>query len=326
VSRRVALAALAGAAAWPLAGQAQQTAVPVIGFLGSDSPELYVDRLQAFRVGLKEMGYVEGENVAIDYRWAEGANERLPALAAELVSRRVAVIATSTTPAAVALKAATSTIPIVFFVAGDPVAIGLVASLNRPGANLTGVTTSSAETAPKWLELLHEMIPSTKRFAVLVNPTSPGLADAQTHALQSAAQKLALELRPLEAASDSDLDRAFAQVNDVRAGGLVVSSDSFLFTRADRLATLAMRDRVPAVFPFREFPIAGGLMSYGASVRDQHRILGLYAGRILKGDKPADLPVQQTTKFDLVINLKTAHALGIAVPPLLLARADEVIE
>jgi putative tryptophan/tyrosine transport system substrate-binding protein len=325
--RRNFILTLAGAALpSPFAARAQQAALPVIGFLGSDTPALYVDRLQAFRAGLKEMGYVEGENVAIDYRWAEGANERLPGLAADLVSRRVAVIATSTTPAAVALKAATSTIPIVFFVASDPVAIGLVASLNRPGGNLTGVTTSSAESAPKWLELLHEMVPSVGRFALLVNPTSTALAEAQTNALQSAARKLGLEVELLHASSDDGLDSAFTRLGELRVGGLVVSSDSFLFTRTDRLAALATRHAMPAIFPFREFPTAGGLMSYGASVRDQHRILGLYAGRILKGEMPAELPVQQTTKLDLVINLKTAHVLGVAVPPLLLARADEVIE
>jgi ABC-type uncharacterized transport system substrate-binding protein len=323
--RRDFILTLAGATfAGPISARAQR--VPVVGFLGSDTPELYVDRLQAFRQGLKEMGFVEGDNLAIEYRWAEGANDRLPALAADLVRRQVAVIATSTTPAALALKAATARIPVVFFVAGDPVAIGLVASLNRPGGNLTGSTTLSAESAPKWLELLHELVPSAHRFGLLVNPSSPALAEAQTGDLRRAAARLGLETHVLNASSDGELDGVFGNLAESRVGGLVVISDSFFYTRADRLAALAARHAVPAIFPFREFTVAGGLISYGASVRDQHRTLGLYAGRILKGEKPADLPVQQTTKFELVINLKTARALGIAIPPLLLARADEVIE
>ena len=317
---------LAGAAmlASPFSAQAQR--VLVIGFLGSDTPALYADRLHAFRQGLKEMGFVEGENLAIEYRWAEGSNDRLPVLAADLVRRHVAVIATSTTPAALALKAATATIPIVFFTAADPVAIGLVASLNRPGGNLTGITTVSAESAPKWLELLHEMVPSVSRFGLLVNPTSPALAEAQTGDLRNAADKLALELDVFYASTEGDFDGVFAKLGELHAGGLVVSSDSFFFTYADRLAALAMRNNTPAVFGFREFTAAGGLMSYGASVRDQHRTVGIYTGRILKGEKPADLPVQQSTKVELAINLKAARALGIAVPPSLLARADEVIE
>ena len=327
VRRREFITLLVGAAvAWPLAAHAQQAAMPVIGFLGSDSPNLYADRLRAFRQGLKETGYIEGQNLAIEYRWAEGRNDRLPALATDLSRRPVAVIAASTTPSALALKAATATIPIVFFVAGDPVALGLVASLNHPGGNLTGTTTLTLEVGQKWLQLLHEMVPTATTFALLVNPTSPNLAEAQSLDLQKAARALGLQIHSLQASTDQDFDTVFATLVKLRAGGLVISSDSFFFTRSERLAALAARHAVPAIFGFREFAAAGGLMSYGASVTDQHRTLGVYTGRILKGEKPSDLPVQQATKVELIINLKTAKALGLDVPPTLLARADEVIE
>jgi putative ABC transport system substrate-binding protein len=326
IGRRDLLAILGGAAAaWPLAARAQQGALPVIGFLGSDSPDLYTDRLHAFRQGLKETGYVEGQNLAIEYRWAEGRNDQLSTLAADLVHRQVAVIAAFTTPSTLALKAATSTIPIVFFTAGDPVALGFVASLNRPGGNLTGTTTLTLEVGSKWLQLLHEMVPTATTFALLVNPTSPNLADAQSKDLQAAARTLGLQIHVLQASTD-ELNTVFERLVQLQAGGLVISSDSFLFARSEQLAALAVRHAVPTIFGFREFAVAGGLMSYGANLRDQDRTMGVYTGRILKGEKPADLPVQQATKIELVINLKTAKALSLTVPPTLLARADEVIE
>jgi ABC-type uncharacterized transport system substrate-binding protein len=278
------------------------------------------------RRGLKETGYIEGQNLTIEYRWAEGRNDRLPALATDLIRRPVAVIAASTTPSALALKAATTTIPIVFFVAGDPIALGLVASLNHPGGNLTGTTTLTLEVGQKWLQLLHEMVPTATTFALLVNPTSPNLAEAQSLDLQKAARALGLQVHLLQASTDQDFDTVFATLAKLRAGGLVISSDSFFFTRSEQLAALAAQHAVPAIFGFREFAAAGGLMSYGASVTDQHRTLGVYIGRILKGEKPSDLPVQQATKVELIINLKTARALGLEIPPTLLARADEVIE
>jgi ABC-type uncharacterized transport system substrate-binding protein len=325
--RREFITLLGGATvAWPLAVRAQQTGMPVIGFLGSDSPDLYADRLRALRRGLKETGYIEGQNLTIEYRWAEGRNDRLPALATDLIRRPVAVIAASTTPSALALKAATTTIPIVFFVAGDPIALGLVASLNHPGGNLTGTTTLTLEVGQKWLQLLHEMVPTATTFALLVNPTSPNLAEAQSLDLQKAARALGLQVHLLQASTDQDFDTVFATLAKLRAGGLVISSDSFFFTRSEQLAALAAQHAVPAIFGFREFAAAGGLMSYGASVTDQHRTLGVYIGRILKGEKPSDLPVQQATKVELIINLKTARALGLEIPPTLLARADEVIE
>ena len=326
MKRRTFITLIGGAAAWPLAARAQQPALPVIGFLGSDSPDLYAARLLAFRQGLREAGFVEGQNVAIEYRWAEGHNDRLPALAADLLARRVALIATSTTPAALALKAATATIPIVFFVAGDPVALGLVASLNRPGGNFTGTTTLTLEVASKWLQLMHEMVPAAGAFGLLVNPTSPDLAEAQGRDLRAAARSLGLQIHPLQASTDRELDAAFTTLPQIGDGGLIVSSDSFFFTRSEQLATLAARHGVPTIFGFREFAAAGGLMSYGADLLDQHRIIGLYVGRILKGEKPADLPVQQSTKVELVLNLKTARTLGLSVPLPLIGRADEVIE
>jgi putative ABC transport system substrate-binding protein len=314
------------AAAWPLAARAQQSAVPVIGFLGSDSPELYADRLRAFRQGLKEIGYVEGQNLAIEYRWAEGRNDRLPMLAADLVRHQVAVIVSGTTPSILALKAATTTIPLVFFVAGDPVALGLVASLNRPGGNRTGTTTLTLEVGAKWLQLLHEMVPASSSFGLLLNPTSPNLAEAQSRDLHAAARMLGLRIHVLQASTDDELESIFAGLVQLQAGGLVISSDSFFYTRVAQLAGLGLRYAMPAIFGFREFPVAGGLMSYGGNVVDAHRWLGVYAGRILKGERPADLPVQQATKIDLIINLKTAKALGLSAPPTLLMRADDVIE
>jgi len=324
--RREFITLLGGVAAYPQLARAQQPSMPVVGFLGSDSPELYADRLRAFRDGLKETGHVEGQNVAIEYRWAQGRNDRLPELAEDLVRRRPAAIITSTTPSALALKAATATIPIVFFIAGDPVALGLVASLNRPGGNLTGTTTLTLEVGAKWLQLLHEVVPAATDFAIMLNPTSPDLAKAQARDLQAAAGSLGLQIHLLQAATDHDFDAIFARIAELRAGGLIISSDSFFFTRTEQLAAMTRRHAVPAIFGFREFAAAGGLMSYGADILDAHRGLGIYTGRILKGEKPADLPVQQAVKVGLVINMTTAHALGLEVPPTLLARADEVIE
>jgi putative tryptophan/tyrosine transport system substrate-binding protein len=323
--RREFITVVGGTVALPFAALAQQ-AMPVIGFLGSDSSELYMDRLIALRRGLKEAGYVEGRNVAIEYRWAEGQNNRLQALAAELVARQVTVMATSTVPAALALKAATTTIPIVFFVAADPIGLGLVASLNRPGGNLTGTTTSTLEIGSLQLQLLHEIVPAATKFALLINPTSPSLANAQAHDLQAAARSLGLEIELLRSSNDSEVDAAFAALTELRSGGLLISADSFLCSRKERLAALAARYGVPAIFGFREFAVAGGLISYGASPNDQHRIVGVYVGRILNGEKPANLPVQQATKVELIINLKAAKTLGLNIPLPLLGRADEVIE
>jgi ABC-type uncharacterized transport system substrate-binding protein len=250
----------------------------------------------AFRQGLNEIGYTEGKNLIIEYRWAEGRNDRLPSLAADLVRRQAAVIVTSTTPSALSLKAATAVIPIVFFVAGDPVVLGLVASLNRPGGNLTGTTTLTLEVGSKWLQLLHEMVPTANSFALLLNPTSPNLAETQSRDLHAAARTLGLNIHVLQASTDSDLEAIFAKLIQWQAGGLVISSDSFFFTRSEQLATLAGRYAMPTIFGFREFPVAGGLMSYGGNIADSHRWFGVYTGRILKGEKPADLPVQQACR------------------------------
>jgi putative ABC transport system substrate-binding protein len=314
------------AAAWPFAVRAQQPVMPVVGLLSSEPPGLGEGRLHAFRQGLSETGYIEGRSVAIEYRWAEGRNDRLPALAADLVRRQAAVIVEAGTPAALAAKAATTTIPIVFIVGVDPVAVGLVASLNRPGGNLTGVTVLSAELGPKKLELLHELVPNAINVALLVNPTSATLAETQSRDVQAAADKLGLQLHVLHASTERDFDTIFATLTQLRAGGLVIGSDPFFSNRSKQLAALTVRHAVPTIYEYREFAVAGGLTSYGASLIDAYRLAGTYAGRILKGEKPADLPVQQSAKIELMVNLKTARALGLAVPSTLLSRADEVIE
>ena len=325
--RREFITLLGGAAAaWPMAAKAQQPAMPVVGLLHGGSPDLFANLVRAFRQGLKETGYIEGQNLAIEYRWAGGDNDKLAALATDLVHRRVALIGALTTPAALAAKAATATIPLVFFVAGDPVELGLVASLNRPGGNLTGTTTLTLEVGPKRLELLHQMIPTATNIALLVNPTSPNLAEAQVRDLRTAASAFGLQIHVLEASTERDFDTVFASLVQLRAAGLVISSDSFLFSRGEQLAALAARYGVAAIFPFRENAEAGGLISYGGSLADSHRLDGVYAGRILKGEKPADLPIQQSTKLELVINIKAAKALGIDVPLHLQQIADEVIE
>jgi len=314
------------AAAWPLRTWSQQSAIPVIGFLGATRPRLYAPVVTAFRQGLKEIGYVEGENVLIEYRWAEGELDRLPALAAELVNRRVAVIAATSTPAAFAAKRTTTTIPIVFEVGFDPVEVGLVASLNRPGGNLTGVTNSGVEVAAKQVELLHELVPTATSIALLVNPSNPALSERQLRDTQVTAAKLGLQFNVVKASAEGDFDAVFATLTQLRAGALVIGADALFIEQSKQLAELAVRHAIPTSFHFREFVAAGGLISYGGSITDAHRLAGIYAGRILKGDNPADLPVVQVNKLELVINLKTARALGITVPLTLQAAADEVIE
>jgi len=312
-------------AAFPLATRAQ-LAMPVVGFVGSDTPDLYAERLRAFRLGLKVAGFTEGQNVTIEYRWAEGRNERLPALTADLVRRRVAVIVATTTPSALAAKAATTTTPIVFFVAGDPVQLGLVASLNRPGANLTGATTLTLEVGAKRLELLREMVPAANTVAVLVNPTSPNLATIQSRDLQAAARALGLQVHVLEASTDREFAAVFSRMGELGAHALVVTSDSFFFSRSEYIAELAVQHRIPAIYGFRECTVAGGLMSYGGTLAESHRWIGVYTGQILKGEKPANLPVQQSTKVELIVNFKAALAIGLQVPPALITRADDVID
>jgi putative ABC transport system substrate-binding protein len=324
MNRREFIRLLGGAAAsWPLAARAQQPAMPVVGFVNAASAQGAAEQLAAFLKGLEENGYVEGRNVAIEYRWAESQFDRLPAMMADLVHRQVAVIAATTTPAALAAKAATTTIPIVFETGTDPIQLGLVTSLNRPGGNITGVTQFIVEVAPKRLELLHELVPTARTIGVLVNLAAPAVAQAQLRAIQSAANTLGLELQVLNASSEQDFDAAFA---NLRAGGLVISADSVFLRGMEQLATLTVRHAVPAIYQFRKFAAAGGLMSYGPDIRESYRMAGIYTGRILKGVKPADLPVQQSTKVELFLNLKTAKALGITVPLPLSGRADEVFE
>ena len=325
IGRRELIAALGSAAAWPFAAQAQQLAMPMIGFLHAGSPEGYALYATAWRQGLKEAGYIDGQNVTIEYRWAENHYERLAALAADLVRRRVSVITAITTPAALAAKAATSSIPIVFGTAGDPVNLGLVAKLNQPGGNVTGVSFFGGELGPKHAELVHELIPAATHVGLLVNPSFP-LTDAQIRDVTTAASAIGFQIDVMQASDSREIEAAFGGLVRNRTDALLVGADPFLHSRRLQIATLAARHAMPAVNPVREFAEAGGLMSYGASLTEHYRQAGIYTGKILKGSKPVDLPAMRSIKFELVINLPTARAIGLEIPPMLLARADEVIE
>jgi putative ABC transport system substrate-binding protein len=331
--RREFITLLGGAAvtAWPIAGRAQQPAMPVIGFLNtySSSDAFAQHFLAAFHQGLKQAGYVEGQNVTVEYRWAGNEYERLRALAVELVRRRVNVIATGSSSVGVlAAKTATTTIPIVFLMGGDPVRLGLVASLNRSDGNLTGVTTLNTELTPKRVEVLRELVPTTTIMAVLVNPTNNSVnVEVELRQAQAAANTLGLQtIHILQASTEPELDDIFSTLIQQRVGGVVITADTLFSGKSAELAALASRHAMPTISPYREFVTAGGLMSYGGSVTELYRLVGIYTGRVLNGEKPADLPVQQVTKVELVINLRTAKSLGLTVPPSLLARADEVIE
>ena len=323
--RREFITLFGGAAAWPLAARAQQPAMPVVGFLSPGSPEADASRMNALRRGLAEIGYVEGQNVAIEYRGAQHQFDRLPALAVDLVSRQVAVIVVVSTAGTLAAKAATNTIPIVFGMGADPVQLSLVTSLNRPGGHITGVYVLNTAVMGKRLELLRELVPATGVIAVLTNPRS-AITEFETKELHEAARALGVELRVLNAANESEIDTAFATLAKERSAPLVVSTDNLFTDRPARLAMLAARHAIPAIYPYRTFAAAGGLMSYGSDLADAYRQVGIYAGRILKGAKPTELPVHQAVKVELVINLKTAKGLGITFPLPLLGRADEVIE
>jgi len=325
VRRREFITLLGGAAAWPLAARAQQRAMPVIGFLNIQSPDAIANRVRGFRQGLKDAGYVEGENVTIEYRWAEGRFDRLPALAAELVRRQVVVIVAANTASALAAKAVTTTIPIVFNVAEDPVKLGLVASLARPGGNLTGANSFIGELAAKRLEFLRELLPGVTRVTALVNPTTP-LAESALKDIEPAARAMGMQIKVLNASNSGEINAALATFVHERPDALFVGADSVFTTRRVQLVHLATRYAVPASYTSREFPEVGGLMSYGSNQSDNYRQVGIYAGHILKGTKPADLPVVQSTKFELVINAQTARMLGLTVSDKLLVAADEVIE
>jgi putative ABC transport system substrate-binding protein len=314
-------------AAWPLAARAQQPAMPAIGYLGLETPEQYASRLRAFREGLASTGFEEGRNVTIEFRWAEGRNDRVPKLVADLVGRKVSVIAApGGAPGSLAAKAATSTIPIVFEMGADPIALGLVENLNHPGGNITGATSLNTEVNPKRLELLHEVMPAATTFGLLVNPTSPANAQASAKLVKTAANDLALELQVFEASTERDFDTIFAALAKQRVAGLVISNDIFYATRSEQLAAAALRYAVPAIHESRDFTAAGGLMGYGGSFTEAHKQAGVYVGRILKGEKPGDLPIVLSTKVELFINLKTAKILRLTIPLALLGRADGVIE
>jgi putative tryptophan/tyrosine transport system substrate-binding protein len=326
LKRREFITLLGGAAAWPLGARAQQPAMPVIGFLDPRSPDVIADRVRGFRQGLKDVGYIEGENVAIEYRWAEGQFERLPELAAELVRRRVNVIAATNTASALAAKAATTTTPIVFSVPEDPVGLGLVTSVARPGGNATGINFFSQEMVPKRLELLRELVPTATRVAVLVNPAAVATTETTMKEVAGAARALGLQIQVFNARTSHEINAAFSTFVRERPDALYVGGDAFFQVRRAQLINLTARHAVPATYGGREFALAGGLMSYGSNLNDAYRQVGVYAGRILKGDTPGDLPVVQATKFELVINAETARMLGLEIPSILFARADEVIE
>jgi putative tryptophan/tyrosine transport system substrate-binding protein len=326
MKRREFVSLFGAAITWPLVAHAQQPTLPVVGFLNAASAQNYTRQLAAFLKGLGESGYVDGRNVAVEYRWAEGQNDRLPAMAADLVHRQVAVIAATSTPAALAAKAATTTIPIIFELGSDPVQLGLVASLSRPGGNVTGVTSSNIEVAPKRLELLHELLPTVRVMALLVDPTDPTNAKTAVSEVSAAAHTFGLHLHILNASNESDFTEVFAKLIQLGAGGIVVAGGPFFTSHEKQLAALTVRHAVPAAFEHRAFTAAGGLLSYGSDITDAYRLTGIYTGRILRGDKPAELPVQQAAKVELYINLKTAKALGLNVPNTLFGRADEVIE
>jgi ABC-type uncharacterized transport system substrate-binding protein len=326
MKRREFIALLGGAAAWPLAASAQQGAMPVVGVLDARSPGTTENSLRAFREGLKDTGYIAGENVALEYRWAEDQIDRLPGLAADLVQRRATVIAAISPTAALAAKAAIATIPIVFIVNEDPVRLGLVASLARPGGNLTGINILTAEVTAKRLDLLRELMPSATRVGVLVNPVNATNTETTLREMAAAARTTGLQVKVLNASTSREIDAAFASLLHERPDALFVGAEPYFYSRRVQLAVLAASHRLPAIYSQRDFVVAGGLMSYGTNIVDAFRQIGVYAGRILKGTKPADLPVVQASKFELVINLPTARALGLEVPPMLLARADEVIE
>jgi len=314
-----------GAAAWPLLARAQQPRMPVVGFLNAGSAIPYAKQATAFREGLSETGYVEGRNMLVEYRWAEGHNDRLPALAADLVQRHVAVIAATTLPAAPAAKAATATIPIVFLIGGDPVELGLVDSMSRPGGNMTGVAALNVDLIAKRLELLHELVPKADTVAVLVNPNS-AYTEPETSHVHEAGLAAGLKVLLLAASNENEIGTAFANLVGQKVGALIVSADPFFTSHRDQVVALAARHAIPTIYQWRDFPVIGGLVSYGADRIDTYRQTGIYVGRILSGVQPSDLPVVQPTKFELVINLKTAKALGISVPIPILGRADEVIE
>jgi putative ABC transport system substrate-binding protein len=312
---------------WPVGGRAQQPAKITIGFLGSESADLWAGRLQELHRGLGEVGFVEGQNLSIEYRWAQGRNERLPSMASDLVREQVKlIIAPGSTPAALAAAAVTKTIPIVFEIASDPVELGLVSGLNRPGRNVTGVTTLNLEIGPKRLELLHNVIPRASVIGLLVNPTNPRLAEQNIKSIQSAGQTFGLEMRVMHASTEDEFDAAFDELKKIKASGLLIAPDPFFSSHVKQLAALCIRHAVPSVYQFREFAAAGGLLSYGTSFTKSFRTVGNYTGRILKGEGPADLPVQQATAVELIINQRTAEALGVTVPQALISRADEVIE
>ena len=325
MKRREIITLLGGAAVWPLVARAQQKPVPVIGFLNSASPDEYAPYVAAFRKGLGEIGYVEGRNVAIEYRWAEDHYDRLSALLADLIGQKVTVIAATSTPAAVAAKAATTTIPVVFTTASDPVHLGLVSNLNRPGGNVTGATQLNVEVGPKRLELMRELIPSATDVGLLLNPANVATGAVSTDQ-QAAANTFGLRLHVVHASTEREIDDAFAKLVQLRARALIIGSDPFFNTRSEQFAALTLRYSMPSIHAYRAFAASGGLISYGGNLEGSYHTAGTYTGRILKGEKPGDLPVQQSTKIELFINLKTARALGLTIPPTLLALADELIE